>query len=421
VGIGKEIHEAIERSEFVPYFQPLVELRTGKVEAFEILARWQHPTRGLILPNDFITEVERLGVMNGLTTSIFAQALEAAKTIPESIGFSLNISPFQILDPSLPALIARLADDENFDLRRLTVEITESALVDDVDLAGEVVVKLKSMGIRLSLDDFGTGYSSLLHLQSLPFDELKIDRSFVNSMTTHNQSRKITAAVIGLGQNLGLRTVAEGIEQAAQAELLIWHGCKLGQGWLYGHPAPADSLPLMLTNADCGIAAQHNASPDVTTIAGALDTNPAARLPLLRAIYDSAPIGLAFLDCELRYLCINQQLADLNGRPIQEHLGRTVAEIHPKLFPLWEPYLRRALAGEALLGVELERPSLEPGAPMMYNLASYQPAFDETGEVIGLSITVVDITSIKQKDTALIDRTIRDNFTSSKGRTKLPN
>ncbi len=399
--IWKEIHQAIERGQFVPYFQPLVDLRTGKIDGFEILARWLHPSRGVVLPQDFISQVERLGVMNGLTTSMLAHAFAAARTVPDVIGFSVNISPVQLHDRTLASLIGRLADEQGFDLSRLTAEITESALVDDLDRARSVVGDLKSLGIRLSLDDFGTGYSSLLHLQSLPFDEIKVDASFVRSMTADRQSRKITAAVVSLGHSLGLRTVAEGIEERAQAELLIWHGCNLGQGWLYGRPAPADQLPAIVAQGVAGTAAHGQVPSHVASLALALDGHPADRLAQLRAIYNATPVGLAFLDRELRYVSINERLAALNGHPVELHLGRTVAEIHPQAFPLWEPNLRRALSGEAVLDVELTRPSPAGDGSILSTLASYQPAFDETGEVVGVSISVADITAIRQRDAAL--------------------
>lgn len=127
----------------------------------------------------------------------------------------------------MPDMLDRMADEQDFDLKRLTVELTETALVDDLDLAGAVAADFTRRGIRLALDDFGTGYSSLLHLQSLPFDELKLDISFVRSMVHSRQSRKITAAVVSLGLSFGLQTVAEGIEEQSQANLLAWQGCNL--------------------------------------------------------------------------------------------------------------------------------------------------------------------------------------------------
>src|SRR5438105_2875973 len=227
----QNVGRAFELGEFVPYFQPLVDLRGGNLHAFEILARWEHPTNGLIAPGDFVPLIERDGMANRLSASLLTQAFAAARDLPTGFGLSVNLSPSQLHDRSLPDLIDRLADNAEFDLTRLTIELTETALVDDLKLAGAVAAGFKRLGIRLALDDFGTGYSSLLHLQSLRFDELKLDLSFVRSMVESRQSRKITAAVIGLGLSLGLQTVAEGVEEQSQASLLAWQGCHLGQGY----------------------------------------------------------------------------------------------------------------------------------------------------------------------------------------------
>jgi len=397
-----EIRHAIENREFVPYFQPLVDLRSGTLEGFEILARWHHPTCGLVPPPEFIPLIERHGLMNEFMSCILTQAFTAAQSIPTTIGFSANVSPLQLHDRSLPALFLSLAADAAFDLRRLTVEVTESALLDDLSLAGAVAADLKSLGMRLSLDDFGTGYSSLLHLQALPFDELKIDMSFVRSMVESRDSRKITAAVISLGQSLGLRTVGEGIENPRQAELLTWQGCHIGQGWLYSKAVPAADLPELLVQQFPGaisVASGLSEAPVSSTIG--LEANPVDRLSQLRAIYNGAPVGLCFLDRDLRHVNINQQLADFNGLPIEAHLGRTVAELFPETFLHAEPYLRRALAGEATLAVEMTHIGAIEGSPALTLLTSYQPARDEADEVVGISISLVDITAIKQSEIAL--------------------
>src|ERR1700712_3803722 len=174
----KEILNALDQQHFVPFFQPLVNLREGSIVGFEVLARWQHPVRGLVPPNEFIPLIEHYQLMNQLSAWVFRKAFAAAQLIPANIGLSVNISPSQLHDRALPKMLLRLAGETKFDLHRLTAEITESALLSDIHLAASIVADLKELGIRLSLDDFGTGYSSLLHLQPLPFDELKVDRSF---------------------------------------------------------------------------------------------------------------------------------------------------------------------------------------------------------------------------------------------------
>lgn len=395
----QEIYKAISANEFVPYFQPIVELRTGALEGFEILARWHHPTRGLIMPLDFIPFVERYGLMNKFTTCLLTQAFLAAKVIPRTICFSANISPSQLHDRALPTLLSRLAQDTSFDLRRLTAELTESALLDDLTLAGHVAADLKSLGMRLSLDDFGTGYSSLLHLQALPFDELKVDSSFVRTMVGSRDSRKITAAVISLGQSLGLRTVGEGVEERSQAELLTWQSCDLGQGWLYGRAVPADKIADIVAQGVLGGSPINNTIS--SGITRGLESHSTDRLSQLRAIYDGAPVGLCFLNCDLRCVNLNQHLADMNDLPLEAHLGRRAADLIPEAYPTIAPYLHRALAGEALHGIEASFKPRKAGNTPRTLLFSFQPVRDEAGELIGISVSVVDITAFKQNEEAL--------------------
>jgi PAS domain S-box-containing protein len=393
-----EIFRAIEQKQFIPYFQPLVDLREGDIRGFEVLARWQHPTLGLIAPNQFIPLADRFGLMNSLSIALFRQAFAAMHIVPENIGLSVNLTPAQLHDRALPSLLHRLADEANFDLKRLTVEITESALIDDLDLAAIMAADLKARGVRLSLDDFGTGYSSLLHLQSLPFDELKVDMSFVRSMVESRQSRKITAAVISLGLSLGLQTVAEGIEDRSQANLLIWQGCSLGQGWLFGRPQPAENLPAMLA------LPPHATPPSSSLVADlyvSLDAHPTERLSQLRAIYDSAPVGLCFLDRDLRYVNINRRLAQMNGVAPEAHLGRKVEDVMPQVFAQIEPYMLLALQGEACPNVEMSTSFTMPGDPAKTMLRSFEPVRDEAGEVIGVCVSVVDISAVKLNEEAL--------------------
>jgi len=399
----QSIGRAVELGEFVPYFQPLVDLRSGKIHGFEVLARWKHPTLGLVPPMKFIPLVERFGLMNDLSACLMTQAFRAAHTLPVSFGFSFNLSPSQLHDRALPEMIRSLADEAEFDLKRLTVELTESALVDDLELAGAVAADLKGMGIRLSLDDFGTGYSSLLHLQALPFDELKVDISFVRSMVKSRQSRKITAAVVSLGISLGLRTVAEGIEDQSQANLLAWQGCDLGQGYLYGRPIPAADLLASLSERHAGVwGTSEGPSASIADPSISFDAHPSERLSQLRAIYDSAPVGLAFIDCDLRYVNLNQRLAAMNGHSVQAHLCRKVSEmVPPATYRQLEPILMRAIAGEPVAPFEIRRPAAEPGDPVVTLVESYEAVRDEAGEILGVCVSVTDISIVKQKEEAL--------------------
>jgi PAS domain S-box-containing protein len=281
----------------------------------------------------------------------------------------------------------------------LTIEITESALVDDLERARAVACELKDLECKLALDDFGTGYSSLRHLHALPFDELKIDRSFVSSVIEKRESRKIVAAVVGLGHSLGLTTVAEGVETEEQANMLVWLGCDLGQGWLYGRPAPAADLPGVVAAVrpvTASVLPQFAGGGSLTSI----EAQPAERLSQLQAIYDGAPVGLCFLDRKMRYVSLNRRLAQLNGVPAIDHIGKSVAEVIPHVFPMVEPFILRALDGEPVIGVEVQKPKTHRGEGETL-LLSYQPARDEGGEVLGVSVAIMDITGRKRTEAAL--------------------
>ena len=388
-------YQALVESHFVPFFQPQVALRTGELSGFEILARWKHPIRGLISPIHFIHQAEQEGWIGALSKQILTKAVAAASAIPAHLTLAINISPYQLRDVDLPKQLHDLAQDSDFPLSRLIIEITESALIENLQSARSIVGELKSMGCKLALDDFGTGYSSLHHLQSLPFDQIKVDRSFVSSMVEQRDSRKIVAAVVGLGQSLGMTTIAEGIEKVEQAEMLLWLGCDQGQGYFYNRPMPGERLsqaisePLKPVRTD-GMSAWKK------QLACSFDISPLQRFAQLRAIYDGAPVGLAFVDQHFRYVNVNERLAEMNGVPLEKHLGCKVSDVVPEIFSVVEPYLSRALKGEALSDIEVTLPISGDT-----RLLSYQPAFDEAGEILGVAIAATDITERKDMENAL--------------------
>ncbi len=244
-----ELRRAIADDAIVPHFQPVVEIDTGRLVGVEMLARWPHPIRGMVPPGEFIPIAEDLGLIGPLTDRLLRRACRAAAKWPAPLALACNVSPVQLRDPALPAMVRAVLEETDFPAGRLELEVTESALVGDLALARTLLDQLKGLGVRLSLDDFGTGYSSLRHLQSLPFDKLKIDASFVGAMTADKESQKIVAAVVGLGHSLGLSTVAEGIETEQTAALLRDLGCDLGQGWLFGRPDSADQIDALLREA----------------------------------------------------------------------------------------------------------------------------------------------------------------------------
>jgi PAS domain S-box-containing protein len=395
-----DLHRAFDKDEFYPYFQPLIELRTGQLAGFELLARWRHPRLGIVPPDDFIPAVEKSGFINQLTRQILKKAFTAGPMLPGSVMLAVNLSPLQLLDLTLPAELEAIAATGGFPLDRLTIEITESALLADLPRAQSVAHELKALHCKLALDDFGTGYSSLKHLQALPFDELKVDKSFVSSMTQSRESRKIVAAVVGLGRSLGLITVAEGIEAQEQANMLLWLGCDFGQGYLYSRPVPVEELPALVARKPQAYASclpEHLDAGPITS----LEALPGQRFAQLQAIYDSVPVGLCLLDRNLRYVSLNRRLAIMNGVPLAAHLGRPIAEIVPDLYPQFEDLLHRALQGKSILNFEVERPNFEAGSGYRTLMLSYQPVRDEAGEVIGVSIVVNDISDRKRVEQAL--------------------
>jgi PAS domain S-box-containing protein len=331
----------------------------------------------------------------------------AAKDIPSHLTLSVNISLTQLTDLTLPRHILSAAEQAKFPLHRLILEITESALVGNTEHAARIATELKELGSRLALDDFGTGYSSLRHLQLLPFDELKIDASFVRSMTHTRESRKIAAAIVGLGNSLSLTTVAEGVEDQTIADMLLWLGCDIGQGWLYGRPVPPEQLPETLAErmnpGPPSIPAEPHSAAANSNLPLGLEALPTQRLAQLNAIYDGVPVGLCYFDRNLRYVSVNKRLAEMNNLPVASHLGRHMSEVLPAVFSECEPYLLRALDGHAITGLEISSPDPNPSRPKRTFLVSYQPARDEVDEVVGVSTSVVDISRRKQAEQALIE------------------
>lgn len=393
-----DLLRALEMDEFVPFFQPLIELRTGQLAGFEVLARWVHPRRGVLLPDEFIPCAEKNGLIDKMTQSILEKTFASPVVAQGSFTVAVNISPIQLMDFKLPERIAAAAGKAGFSLHRLIIEITESALLDDLPRAQSVAEEFKALDCRLALDDFGTGYSSLKHLHALPFGELKVDRSFVNSMASNRDSRKIVASVVGLGQSLGLVTVAEGVETREQAEMLFRMGCDLGQGWLFGRPLPEADLARLVADI------AHKAPLSLLTTSESsfvLDGMPAHRLAQLEAIYNGAPVGLCLLDRNMRYVSLNRHLALLNGTLASEHLGKTPAEIIPNVFKQVEPFIRRALAGEPVIGVEARKPGQGANGTTQTLMISYQPVRDEGEEVVGVSVAIIDISERKLMEEAL--------------------
>jgi diguanylate cyclase (GGDEF)-like protein len=236
-----ELRRAVEHDELRLFFQPKMELKTGRVTGAEVLLRWQHPKRGLLYPVDFIPFAEKTGFIRRLTRWTLDHAIaQGARWHSQglALGLAVNISADDIADLRLDSRIASLLTRHQLPPQLLTVELTESGFIEDPTRALRMLDAISALGVCLSIDDFGTGYSSLSHLARMPVDEVKIDRSFVQGLESNPEFAPVVRSAIDMGHGLGLKVVAEGIETEAAADRLREFGCDIGQGYLYAKPMP---------------------------------------------------------------------------------------------------------------------------------------------------------------------------------------
>lgn len=240
--IETELRAALAGGDIVPFFQPVVDLATRDVVGYEALARWQHAERGVINPAEFIPVAEELGLICQLGESILVRACAVARHWPAHVMLSVNLSPVQLRDRGLGRTLLDILAEAEFPASRLEVEITENALISDLETASETIRQLRAAGVSVALDDFGTGHSTLNHLKACRFDRLKIDRSFVSSMTENHDSRRIVDSILHLSRSFGIRCTAEGIENHGELQMLADWGCREGQGYLFGRPEEKTSF-----------------------------------------------------------------------------------------------------------------------------------------------------------------------------------
>jgi diguanylate cyclase (GGDEF)-like protein/PAS domain S-box-containing protein len=255
-GLAGELRRSIPQGELVLHYQPQVTLATGAIHSVEALVRWNHPREGLMPPDRFIAMAEETGIIHPLTAWVIDSALtQLCKWLEEGldVSVSLNVSPRNIEDHSLEEMVARALGNFKVEPHRLTLEITEGVAM--AAAAAKALHRLNEMGVRLALDDFGTGYSSLLYLMRLPVNEIKIDRSFVSALASDPDSGAIVRSAVGLGHNLGLRVVAEGLQDRMAEAVLVESGCDAAQGFLVGRPAAERDMTALLL-AHSGLAKQ---------------------------------------------------------------------------------------------------------------------------------------------------------------------
>lgn len=378
--LAVQLQSALNSNTVWPAFQPLVDIGTGAIVGFEVLARWTGDDGKDIPPSKFIPVAENHQLINDLTRKIVVDACREAVSWRGPFVLAINLSATQFRKPDLFEFLVEAIRVTGFPLDLIHIEVTESALLDDDEIVRSNIRSLKSVGIGLALDDFGTGFSSLTRLHAFPFDKLKIDMSFVRSMQHDGGSRKIVGSVIALGQSLGMTVVAEGVETEEQAAILRKLGCDVGQGWLFGKPLDAEQTRQLLMTREQQAMSSRGSSPSLFQ-----------RVHQLDALYQSAPIGLCFLDIGLRHVSVNKRFAEMLKLTPEEMIGRTVHDFMPGREARHVTRdLNRALAGEVVI-VD----SYQPAGTTRTFLIINQRVDDDAGEPIGISVTAIDITEHK--------------------------
>ncbi len=242
----EDLRSAIGAGQIIPFYQPIVDLRSGQMIGLEVLARWEHPVRGLLPPDLFIPLAEELQLAGQISQALVRRVVRDSRDWPNWLYFAINVSPSQLRE-----MITMLRDpppwsEGEMDPSRLEIEVTENALIEDLDIAREMMALLQARGTRVVLDDFGVGYSNIFHLRELPFDRIKIDRSFVMDSASDPRAEACVRAMLALGASLGIDMVAEGIETTDIARHLENLGCRFGQGYLYSEPVPANGVYAMM-------------------------------------------------------------------------------------------------------------------------------------------------------------------------------
>ena len=244
--LEEDIRNGVVNNEFVPFFQPLIDLATRELVGFEALARWRSPTRGFVEAEAFIEAAERTGLIAPVTMSVMEQALREARDWPSNLKIAVNVSPVQFRDRTLAEQVMKILAKTGFPAHRLEIEITEASLLEDRDQVLTIVQSLKNVGVSISLDDFGTGYASLAQVNNLPIDRIKIDKSFISTMVKSEQTAAIVDTIASLGHTLSVPITAEGVESEQIRAELKKFGCSEAQGWLFGRAVSADTVRTFL-------------------------------------------------------------------------------------------------------------------------------------------------------------------------------
>lgn len=243
-----DLRTSLKDGDFELHFQPLYNIKEERVIGFEALVRWNHPTRGRVSPAEFIPLAEETGLILSLGEWVMREACRHAASWPDGMSVAVNVSPKQFTYPGLASTILQALSTTGLEPQRLELEITESIFIADVEKTMATLHGLRNLGVRIALDDFGTGYSSLSYLRSFPFDKVKIDRSFVEDLGTDGSGHAVIRAITALADALGMETLAEGVEEMAQFEVLAREGCQYIQGYMFSKPIPASEVMALLSD-----------------------------------------------------------------------------------------------------------------------------------------------------------------------------
>jgi predicted signal transduction protein with EAL and GGDEF domain len=241
-----DLRKALLNGEFELHYQPLVRLADNEISGCEALLRWHHPERGMIPPAEFIPVAEETGLINSIGEWVLRQACAEAATWPDDIKVAVNVSPVQFRNQPLPQVVINALAATGLAPNRLELEITESVLMQSNETTLRMLHQLRELGVRISMDDFGTGYSSLSYLRSFPFDKIKIDRTFINDLSTGKDAAAIVQAIVTLANSLDMTTTAEGVETERQVKALRAMGCIEMQGYLFSPPKSGQETARML-------------------------------------------------------------------------------------------------------------------------------------------------------------------------------
>lgn len=383
---AEALEYALRTNAIIPYFQPIVDVQSGKLRGFEVLSRWRASDGALVLPDVFIPVAVGAGMIATLTTHLVEQACRAARGWPGEFYLAFNMPPTMLQESATVDHIIATLKATGFPLQRVRVEMTEVEVVEDERAAELGIAHLRELGIKTMLDDFGTGYSSLVRLHRFQFDKIKIDGSFIRALESDEASRKIVSAIVGLGKSLGAKVVAESVETRFQLEFLASIGCDAYQGWWLAPAMDAAAAAQWL-----GRFTPSQAAPSSTHL------TPYQRQYQLEILYERSPVGLAFIDPDLHFAAANAKFCHMIHVPRYEVIGQKVTDVLPP--EIGGRALELILRGFCDDQGDLSEIVMPHTAETF--LLNHERVTDAAGVVLGVSVVCIDVTDTKRYEAAL--------------------